>query len=77
MSRTRKGSKGPGCDLWSRRPCGGKPDDAFHRKLTARKERALELLELHRAKRHFPDNLDEPGESNLTPAPEAKPVKKM
>ena len=56
MSRTKKGSKGPGVDLWSRRPCGGKPNDAFHRKLTVRKERAQELLELHRAKKQLPKN---------------------
>ena len=56
MSRTQKGSKGPGCDLWSRRPCAGHPNIKRTRKLTARKERAQKLLDLHRAKKQFPDD---------------------
>jgi|GEM_PF-2232110 len=53
MSRTKKGSKGPGCDLWSRRPYGGHPNNALYRKFTTRKERAQELQKLHRTKKRY------------------------
>lgn len=56
MSRTRKGKKGVGCDLWSRRPCAGEPNTPQYRKLTIRKERAQELLALRRAKKRLPDD---------------------
>lgn len=46
MSRTRKGSKGPGYEYWSRRPlCGEAPG-----KKTKRKTHRIERMEAKRVK---------------------------
>jgi len=51
MSKTRKGSKGPGCDLWSRRPGGSEPNTKANRQRTVRRERTEEAQLLHQTKR--------------------------
>ncbi len=42
MSRTRKGSKGPGFEYWSRRPCSGMEPGRDTKRVTHGIERAQE-----------------------------------
>lgn len=40
MSRTKKGAKGPGAELWSKRPLSGYPTGRTFKKMSMKIERA-------------------------------------
>lgn len=50
MSRTKKGSKGPGYEYWGRRPCNGYNPSKENKRLTHQIERARAKQDLRKPK---------------------------
>jgi hypothetical protein len=51
MSRSKKGSKGPGFDYWGKRPFSVNGHGSSIKKLTHKKERAISKQKLHKLKK--------------------------
>ena len=48
MSRTKKGSKGPGAELWSKRPLSGYAATSANKKMSMKMERARAKAKLRK-----------------------------
>lgn len=59
MSRSKKGSKGPGYDYWSRRPCKGTAPQGMATGYGPRKKRLTHRSERRQAKTDLDSRLSE------------------
>ena len=56
MSRSKKGAKGPGAELWSKRPLSGAPTGRTFKKISMKIERAQARAALHKEKKKLDED---------------------